>query len=370
MCSSTWWSLLARNRFRIHPARWGLAFGASTFAAVNSFARHWENAWYRRELREAQVTQPPIFIVGHWRSGTTFLHELLVLDPRHGFPRTIDCMLPNQFLHCGDFISKYLGFFLPSQRPMDNMAAGFQRPQEDEFALMNMGVPSPYLTMAFPNHPPVACDYLDFEGVSAADLEAWKAALQEFLCRVQIRDSRRIVLKSPTHTGRLAVLAEMFPGAKFIYMARDPRSVFPSTVRLWKSLYESQALQLARHEGLEEYVFTCFERMDAAYQRDRDKVPSGSLCEVRYEDLAQDPLGQLQRVYDELELGEYDAARPHFEEHVAGLKEYRTNVFQLDDARLAEIEQRLGPFMQRYGYEPMPTAGSAVDDEAAVESGP
>ena len=37
---------------------------------------------------------------------------------------------------------------------MDNMAAGWDHPQEDEFALCNMGVPSPYLTIIFPNRPP------------------------------------------------------------------------------------------------------------------------------------------------------------------------------------------------------------------------
>ena len=51
------------------------------------------------------------------------------------------------------------------------MAAGWDRPQEDEFALCNMGVRSPYLTIAFPNHPPQDQDYLDFRGVPAA--RAW-----------------------------------------------------------------------------------------------------------------------------------------------------------------------------------------------------
>ena len=55
---------------------------------------------------------------------------------------------------------------------MDNMLAGWDRPQEDEFALCNMGVPSPYLTFVFPNHPPQYPEYLDLEGVPAKDWTA------------------------------------------------------------------------------------------------------------------------------------------------------------------------------------------------------
>ncbi len=36
---------------------------------------------------------------------------------------------------------------------MDNMAAGWNRPQEDEFAVLALGAPTPYSRMAFPNDP-------------------------------------------------------------------------------------------------------------------------------------------------------------------------------------------------------------------------
>jgi len=338
------------------------------FASINSISSVWENVLYRSQIREAKLEHPPIFIIGHWRSGTTFLHELMVLDPRFTFARTIDCLLPNQFLHCGDFIRKYLGFFLPSQRPMDNMAAGWDRPQEDEFALMNLGAPSPYLSIAFPNHPPVCSEYLDFEGVPSDELERWKGTLMEFLRRLQIRDPRRIVLKSPTHTGRVKVLAEMFPDAKFVHIVRDPYAVFPSTVRLWKSLNVTQGLQSPNHEGLEEYVFSSFKRMTGAFERDHEALGQGRLCEVRYEDLASDPLSELRRVYEELDLGEFDEALPHFEQHIAGLKEYKTNKFDLDESTSTEIERRWAPFLRKYGYsrKPADVAESHLNDSSAT----
>ena len=89
-------------------------------------------------------------MIGHWRSGTTLLHELLVRDPRHTYPDTYACFAPNHFLVSGWWMKPCLKVLLPSQRPIDNMPAGWDHPQEDEFALCNMGVPSPYLTIIFP----------------------------------------------------------------------------------------------------------------------------------------------------------------------------------------------------------------------------
>ena len=35
----------------------------------------------RRQLRVGQLPPDPIVVIGHWRSGTTYLHQLLASDP-------------------------------------------------------------------------------------------------------------------------------------------------------------------------------------------------------------------------------------------------------------------------------------------------
>ena len=57
---------------------------------------------------------------------------------------------------------------------MDNMLAGWDRPQEDEFALCMLGQPSPYLTIAFPNQAPKCPEYLDLQKLSPKALASWK----------------------------------------------------------------------------------------------------------------------------------------------------------------------------------------------------
>jgi len=318
---------------------------------VNSFYRFGQIAERGLFLRNAKVTQPPIFILGHWRSGTTLLHELLVLDERHTSPNSYQCFAPHHFVVTSWFAYRFLKFLIPAKRPMDNMVMGWHRPQEDEFALANLGVPSTYRDITFPNGRPHAPEYLTLEGVPSEDLERWKKALWTFLRNVNYQDPRRIVLKSPPHTGRLRVLRAMFPDARFVHITRDPLVVFPSTVNLWTQLYKKHGLQTPRLEGLDEYVFDSFERMYRSFERDRSDVPANRLVDVRYDDLIQDPIAQVRGIYEQLELGGFDQLEPKLSEFWSGQAEYRTNHFELDDHTKAEVRRRWGPWMQKYGYE-------------------
>jgi len=66
---------------------------ASVFSALGTIqARTYRHALKQLELR------PPLFLVGHWRSGTTLLHELLCLDARYTYPTTHACMNPHHFV--------------------------------------------------------------------------------------------------------------------------------------------------------------------------------------------------------------------------------------------------------------------------------
>jgi hypothetical protein len=243
-----------------------------------------------------------------------------------------------------------LKFLLPPRRPMDNMPAGWSHPQEDEFALCNMGVRSPYLTIIFPNHPPQDQEYLDFRGVPGPALERWRQAFLWFLKCVTYRSPKRIVLKSPPHTARVRVLLEMFPKAKFVHIVRDPYVVFPSTVNLWKRLYRDEGLQVPTGDGLEDHVFDTLTRMYEAFERDRKLIGPGQFCEIRYEDLIADPLGQMRLIYDRLELGGFEDVQPGIEKYVAGQKDYKTNRYQITPEMRAEVARRWGKYLTCYGY--------------------
>jgi omega-hydroxy-beta-dihydromenaquinone-9 sulfotransferase len=345
-----WYGLLWRNRFAIAPHRWGMALLICFFSFVNFFFWAFQCLIYGRRIARTQIEEDPIFVIGHWRSGTTLLHELLVLDSRHTYPDTYACFAPNHFLASAWFFKPWVKYLLPAQRPTDNMAAGWNRPQEDEFALCNMGVRSPYLTFIFPNHSPQDTEYLDLEHAPPAGVRRWKTKLDWFLRCLTVRDPKRIVLKSPPHTCRVKVLLEMFPRAKFVHIVRDPYVLFPSTLNLWKRLYRDEGLQSPRYEGLEEHVFRTFERMYEVFERDRKLLGPSQFCEVHYEELVQRPVQTMQRIYQELQLGDFSQALPAVENYMLGQKDYKTNRYPITPEIRDQIARRWAPYIDKYGY--------------------
>src|SRR5438874_971661 len=149
-----WMRLLSHNRFAVHLSLLYVAVIVTVVSIFHTLLRWLQREIYGRKLERVTLPEAPLFIIGHWRTGTTLLHEILILDDRHTFPNTYQCLEPNHFLLTERLVTRYLRFLMPPRRPMDNMAAGWDKPQADEFALCMMGQPSPYLTIAFPNRPP------------------------------------------------------------------------------------------------------------------------------------------------------------------------------------------------------------------------
>jgi hypothetical protein len=345
-----WMRLLVRNCFAVNWRYWYVAIVVTIVSFMHTLLRFVQQAIYGRRIAATPIREAPLFIIGHWRTGTTFLHELLVLDERHAYPNSYECMEPNHFLLTERIFKRWFWFLMPAHRPMDNMAAGWDRPQEDEFALCMMGQPSPYLTIAFPNHRPQYPEYLDLEGLSPRALKSWKRAFMGFLQRLTCKDPRRLILKSPPHTCRIKVLLAMFPDARFVHIVRDPFVVFPSTVNLWKRLYETHGLQKPKFHGLEEHVFQTYTRMYERLEEGRKLVQPSRFFELKYEDLVRDPVSQMRALYAGLQLGEFEKYLPRLEEYLARIRGYERNRYELTPELRAEIARRWGSIMDRYGY--------------------
>lgn len=348
---STWVRALAANGFRVSPSKLPTALSISAFSGFNSAAAAAERLVYGRKITATELAAPPIFILGHWRAGTTFLHELLIRDPEHTYATTYQCFAPHHFVLTDKWLTSWSSFLLPSRRPMDNMAAGWQRPQEDEFALGNLGVPTPYTSMMFPELGPKSSEYLDLQELPPAELNRWKQELARFFQRITFRDNRRIVVKSPPHTARVRTLLEMFPEAKFVHLVRDPYELFQSTVKLWKSLNEVQRLnQLGEQDWVEEYVLDSHERMYAAFEQDSQLLDEGQLVELRYEELIDQPLEQLREVYQSLDLGEFRRVEDPVTQYLAEVRNYRRNKHELAEQQREQVRLRWAKYFERYGY--------------------
>ena len=344
-----WLRLLRKNRFAIDWNQAPTAVMVTLFSVGNTLLRGVQYLIFDRQIRATKV-QTPIFIIGHYRTGTTLLHELLSLDERFTYPTTYECFSPNHFLITESIVSKYLGFMIPRRRLQDNMRQGWERPQEDESALLNLGAPTPYARCAFPNQPNPYPGSDDLDGLTERERRNWMRTLDYFLKQVTYLRPKPIVLKSPLHTCRVQHLLEMFPEARFIYTVRDPRDVFPSTLKLWKVVYQNQAFQAPHCDGLEEWVLSVFNQMHESAERARSIVPEKQFTQMRYEDLVANPISELQRVYAHLGLGELGSAAESIEQYFDRHRSYKKNQHLLSDEQREEVTRSTRAYLDQHGY--------------------
>jgi len=343
--------MLAQNRYQIHFTRIPMFCTAALASVANSSLATIQRLLFQNAIDRTELVDDPIFVLGHWRSGTTYVHELMSLDSRFASPTTYQCFVPSHFLVSQPFLKPLLGILLPSKRPMDDVKLGLDAPQEDEFALCNAGLPSTYLRIAFPNHSPRHLDYLNMRGIPSGELAAWKTQLENFMRLLSLHYGKQLVLKSPPHTGRLGVLKEWYPRAKFIHISRNPYQLIPSTIRLWKTLDQANAFQVPTHEGLEDFVFDCFERLYRGYHRHRAEIPNSQLIEIRYEDLIEDPLEVMQSIYARLDIGGFDEVRPRIEAKIALNRDFKTNTYDVSGELAARIDQSCQAYNVEFGHE-------------------
>lgn len=356
MPAPIWVGLLKRHGYRVSWRKFHILFGASYFAVANSVLNTLQTIICARRV-DAAPQPAPIFIVGHWRSGTTHLHQILSQDPRLLTPSMYECFAPEHFLISRRVITRFKSI-IPAMRPMDPIALDWNSPQEDEFALMGMGMGSPYESVAFPSALRDGLTLLAYTPTGALRGK-WHARYRRFLRaviagRVDAPPGARVMSKSPPHTARLGLLLEAFPDARFIHIVRDPFDVFPSTVNLWSRLCETQSCEsdarLPSRAEVERYVMDMFDVLYRDFFALADDLPEERIVHVRYEDLVESPMKILQNIYRQLNLGSWCDAEPALRAYVESSSGWQAARYDLAPLLRGEIWRRWGWVYGRYGY--------------------
>lgn len=350
MCGITFrqWSAL-RKTFPIDSSLWLRALSITTQSIKNSF-------WSKRERRfeplfKNVAIQPPLFILGHWRSGTTHLHNLITLDQRFGYPNGYQVSFPHIFLSTEKKDSPILSFFLPRRRPMDNVEMTIAAPQEEEFALCAATFKSPCMAWVFPRQKEQFEKYLTFRDVEPAEIAEWRAAFYTFLKKLQWRDQRPLVLKSPPHTARIRLLLELFPNAKFIHIHRDPFVVFQSSRRTFEIMVTWHNLQKVEVPDLDDWLVRQYRLMYDAFFEDRPLIPAGNYAEVAFQDVERDPISEIRKVYETLNLPDFTVFEPSLQKYVDSLAGYQKNIFSdLDPNFKARLRQEWHQSFEEWDY--------------------
>lgn len=334
----------------MHPRYIGRGLLVVVTCVASGPLRLWESIRYRKRIAAVRV-EPPVFVIGHWRSGTTHLHNLFSQDRSLGYLSMYQAMVPGCSLVGERWLKPFLARVVPAKRPMDNMTWPIDAPQEEEIPLAKLTPYSLYVRFLFPRK----AQHLFRRYVLLQDAPPRIAAeiKRKYYRLLQVATihagGRRLVLKNPVNTARVRLLLELFPDAKFVHIHRSPYDVFASTGHMHGSVLPITTLQ-SLPGGRSETILALYEAMMRRYFEDRALIPAGNHVEVRFEDLERDPVGEMRRIYEALGLPGYVAMKPALEAYVASLRTYRKNALEISETDRALVDRRWGFAMAELGY--------------------
>ena len=350
-------SSFLRNAKRVptmSPRRLGRAAAVFAGGLMGSPLRMWELLRHRHALRSVEFGEAPVFIIGHWRSGTTHLHNLMSQDEQFGCVRMAQALSPDCAVSTRRWLPGMFAKVFPQKRPMDNLTWPMDAPQEEEIPLAKMTPYSWYMQFFFPQQ---ALDLLK-QGVLFDETprrignEVKRKYLQILKTASLLDDGRRLLLKNPVNTARIPMLLELFPNAKFVAIHRSPYEVFPSAINLHRKILALTSLQEFDDQLVESNVLAIYEQVMETYLRDRHKIPAGNLVEVAYKDLDERPMETVQHVYGALGIQGWDAAALPVQSYVNSQQDYRKNGFSISDRSASLVDERWAFAFDALGYEP------------------
>ena len=305
----------------------------------------YERLRFGGKVRRHGIPRNPIFIVGHWRSGTTHLHNLMSQDPRFAWLTTGQTVLPSNMLGAAtQLIYRLLRRKLPEKRSFDNVRLGVDAPQEEEIALGNLSLLSYFNCYYYPRRfqENFARSVL-MQDVTEAERQQFSQGYQTLAARLSfLNGGQQLLFKNPASTARLVLLKELFPEARFIHIVRDPYVVFSSSLRRLNPMLNAFAWQNWDHLDLESIVIDCYRKLMQQYLEQASQIPAGDLVETSYEALVAAPHDELARIFEALEIPNYNDARVHID--------YKSNEHSLTTQQTDRIEIDWRFAIDHWGY--------------------
>ena len=345
-----WLKLLAQNHFRVHPKYLPRAMNITTWSLTNSLVRVYERFRFAKEIEQIDIP-PPLFVLGHWRSGTTFLHDLLSIDNRFAYPTLYQATFPHGFLTTERLVGRLMRPLMPPHRPQDNMKLDPAAAWEDENVMCAQGFRTPYLGWAFPHRINYYDQFLTFANASPDDVAQWKTYFRLFLKKLAFKHGKPLILKSPPHTARIKLLLELFPDAKFVHICRDPYAVFQSSVHSFKKVMPICRLQPTDIIDWDERVLSLYRELYDAFFEQRHLIPAANYHELRFEQLEADPIAQMRKLYDALSLPPFEQVEPDLRRYLDSVKSYKKNIFRELPPQLRErIGKEWRRSFEEWGY--------------------
>lgn len=348
-----WLRLLWRFGRQFEKGHRSRAVRITLFVTATIPIRVCERLLFGLAIRRHRLSEPPVFIIGHWRSGTTNMHNLMLQDPQFASVTMLHCAIPSGFLTWEWLARWILNRRLPKNRPMDAVPLGIDEPMSEDFALAGLTHMSHYLNYFFPQIAEQTFrNTVLFEGVSRGDISHWSGMYEYFLRKVSYASGgKRLLLKNPPNLGRVREVLKLYPDAKFIHVYRNPYLVHASTIKLMDRFMDNLAFQGHDPRQIEQFVSKRYELILDQWFRDREMIPTENLIELRHEDITARPVELVELTYRKFGLSTGDTMRARLKAYTDSLIGYRNNEYNFSPEYLDRIEPYLGRFAKYWGYE-------------------
>lgn len=337
---------------QIHPQYRLKIWITYIFLTINSLFQWFDNFWLHWKVKRYTFKEPPLFIIGHWRSGTTYLHNLMTEDPAAAYTTTYQCVFP-QNLKSKWVFKTFMRAFMPRFRPGDNLEISASWPQEDEYAMSNLTHRSFYHFFYFPsNYRTLYSKYIRFETLSKREVEDWKELYRKLVIKALLNTGgSRIILKSPVNTARMIKLLELFPDANFIHIVRNPVIVYLSTKKFFTQLFPTLQLEPFSESEISELILDIYPAMLRDYLEDRKQLDPDRLMEIKYEDLIREPMNHLAQIYHSFNYPGLQELEPVFEDYLLRIEGYQADSYTIDENELKKVMERVDFAMKEWNYD-------------------
>jgi hypothetical protein len=327
--------------------------------------RTYESLRYGGAVKKTTIKHPPVFIIGHWRTGTTHLHNILCRDQNLSRVSMWQAFAPGLCLIDERLIKNPFNKIAQKMHPtreIDNIPLSLDNPEEEDLAIANM---SPYSYLHMYTFPRRASYYFDryvtnFDALPESIRKEWKECYMIMLRKATFKaGGKRLVIKNCADSARIKALLELFPDAKFIHTYRNPYDVFRSTQHLYRTVLARAQVQEIDIKELETWVLQFYKKLMLRFFADKSLIPKGNLVEVKYEELDKEPLVQLRRIYETLGLPGFAEAEPAFKAYLDSIKGYQKNVYKrLEDSLIEKVNQNWGFAIDALGYQRLEPSSS------------
>ena len=321
---------------------------------------------FRPSVRKQKIDQP-LFIVGNFRCGSTFLQRLLARDEKNfsscaGWEVIFAPSLSARQFIQGIFIAdtwiggplRHLVAKLEKEIiPKDNIhKVALREPEEDE-GLFIHSFTSAFLMFISPD-PEFFKEYYTFDtGVpprkKVKNLQYYEACVRRHM-RFH-RKSRHYLSKSPTFSMRCMSIRRQFPDARFVYLLRNPLDVIPSLMT-WFSQNWSVLQKNDTRYPYWNFVMDFVKWWYVDSLEILNSFPEGQAMIVKYDDLVSSPLDTLTSIYSWLNLELSEDFRNHIlqtqKRNAKGWKEGR---YVVDDIDFSQIREVFAPVFERFSFD-------------------